>query len=83
MPRIITTKTTNVKTEFYPSSSPSSDDSKTASPTKPKRTGKVHPWTPQDKVKIYEIAMKSGASAKNFEGVLEGRTGKQCYDNWK
>jgi len=41
------------------------------------------PWTKEEVLILFNIAIRQEASAKAFEGVVEGRTGKQCYDTFK
>lgn len=40
------------------------------------------PWTDQERLTLFRIAITKGASIKNFEDVLEGRTGHLCYCQW-
>lgn len=48
-----------------------------------KRGGTGRPWTREEKLLLFETVLKKGAGVKTFEGLIEGRTGKQCYDSWK
>ena len=63
----------------YDRSSPSSA---AKSPEGNKRGGPGRPWTGEEKLVIFDLAMKHGTSLKVFEGCLEGRTAKQCYLTW-
>ena len=49
-------------------------------PTKPRT--KLPPWTDAERLVLFKIAITKGASAKNFEGVLEGRSAHLCYCQW-
>jgi hypothetical protein len=40
------------------------------------------PWTGDERLFLFRIAITKGASIANFEGVLEGRTGHLCYCQW-
>jgi len=44
---------------------------------------KGRPWTDAEKLILFELAVKHGASMKTFEGKIEGRTGKQCFSTWQ
>jgi hypothetical protein len=63
------------------SESRDSSDTPSKRPTAGGNSGR--PWTPEEKLKIFEIVVKHGASVKHFEGVIEGRTAKQCYLSWQ
>lgn len=75
------TSATDVK-PYIRSSPPTTPTTKTSA-TKIRTPTKGQPWTAEDKVAIFNVAIKQGATSKNFEAVLPGRTGKQCYDTWK
>ncbi|ORY23623.1 hypothetical protein BCR39DRAFT_561881 [Naematelia encephala] len=65
--------------DVKPSSSPDS----TTSPSKKPKSKVSRPWTAGDLLIIFDVVTKRGASIPNFEGMIEGRTGTQCYSNWK
>ena len=49
----------------------------------PRKGGKGAPWTGWELNAIFDVAITKGPSIRNFDGVVEGRTGKQAYDVWK
>ena len=53
-------------------------------PGPPGSSGRDHPktWTPAEKLKLYDIVVKKGASRNSFEGQFEGRIASQCYITW-
>ena len=51
-------------------------------PTKSPSRTKLPAWTDAERLVLFKIAITRGASAKNFEGVLEGRTAHLCYCQW-
>ena len=85
MPKATTPKSTS-KTDVkpYPESSSSDIDPSPTKSTSTKSPSRVKsaPWTDQERLVLVKIAISKGASAKNFEGVLEGRTAHLCYCQW-
>lgn len=62
----------------------SNDDTKPdISPSKSTPSNQGQSWSAEELIKVFEVATKVGASAKNFERLLEGRTGVQCNANWR
>ncbi|ORY23611.1 hypothetical protein BCR39DRAFT_346038 [Naematelia encephala] len=76
---------TTPKKRKTPADAPSDDSPKRIkTPSKPspkKLTPK--PWTSEEMIKLFDTAIKSGASGKAFDGLIPGRTGEQCYGNWR
>lgn len=75
-------KPASTPSDVKPYASGSSPPSPTPSPGKRAGT-KGRPWTVAEKLRLFEIAVKHGASVKHFEGQFEGRTGHQCYLTWQ
>jgi outer membrane biosynthesis protein TonB len=58
---------------------PKKTKTKSSTPPDPK----PRPWTTADKIVLFNIVSSTGASIKNFEGAIEGRSGLACYNRWK
>ena len=58
---------------------PQKTKAKSSTPSDPK----CRPWTTEDKIALLNIVSSRGASIKNFEGAIEGRSGLACYIRWK
>jgi hypothetical protein len=88
MPKATTSPTSPVDIKPYLVTSTSRDPAKPKTPpklsSKPKSVGtKARPWTDAERLILFELAVKHGASIKTFEGKIAGRTGKQCYNTWQ
>ncbi|RXK37172.1 hypothetical protein M231_05541 [Tremella mesenterica] len=73
MPRTPTSKSEKETKPYDQPPSPTSPSPRKRKPI----LGKT--WTPEEKVKLLEVALKTGGKANGFEGQIEGRTGHQCY----
>jgi hypothetical protein len=58
---------------------PKKTKAKSSSPPGPQ----PRPWITDDKIVLLNIVSSRGASIKNFEGAIEGRSGLACYIRWK
>lgn len=80
------TKPHAIKTEPYQAKAQPQTPTKastTVTHSSPSGTrAKARPLSGAERVKLFEAAQKNGVSTKSFEGVLEGRSGKSCYDNY-
>jgi len=88
MPKALTSPPSPIDMKPYLVTSTSRDPAKPKSPPKPKPKPKsvgrkARPWTDAERLILFELAVKRGASKKSFEGKIEGRTGKQCYLTWQ